>query len=141
MNPGADGGVALAYAGAATANGAIETSDSGPPTPWRASATLSGDLEAASAQNLVLRFGPDERALETRGSARLYGGKSPRLWVDLDAKQLDFDALLRNKDEDAAPPARAFAILARLVAPLQRGDGAPAGDRRRIHRSDGDRRR
>src|SRR5208337_1239091 len=114
MNPGADGGVALAYAGAATANGAIETSDSGPPTPWR-----------ASAQNLVLRFGPDERALETRGSARLYGGKSPRLWVDFDAKQLDFDALLRNKDEDAAPPARAFAILARLVAPLQRGDGAP----------------
>jgi uncharacterized protein involved in outer membrane biogenesis len=125
MNPGAEGGVALAYAGAATANGAIETSDSGPPTPWRATATLSGDLETASAQNLVLRFGPDERALEARGSARLYGGKSPRLWVDFDSKQLDFDALLRNKDEDAAPPARAFAILARLAAPLQRGDGAP----------------
>jgi uncharacterized protein involved in outer membrane biogenesis len=125
MNPGAEGGVALAYAGAATANGAIETSDSGPPTPWRATATLSGALETASAQNVVLRFGPDERALETRGSARLYGGKSPRLWVDFDSKQLDFDALLRNKDEDAAPPARAFAILARLAAPLQRGDGAP----------------
>jgi uncharacterized protein involved in outer membrane biogenesis len=125
MNPGADGGVALAYAGAATANGAIETSDSGPPTPWRASATLSGDLAAASAQDLILRFGPDERALETRGSARLFGGKSPRLWVDLDAKQLDFDALLRGKDEDAAPPVRAVAMLARLVAPLQRGDGAP----------------
>ena len=72
-----------------------------------------------------MRFGPDERALETRGSARLFGGKSPRLWVDLDAKQLDFDALLRGKDEDAAPPARAFAGLARLVAPLQGGDGAP----------------
>jgi uncharacterized protein involved in outer membrane biogenesis len=125
MTPGAEGGVALAYAGAATATGAIETSDSGPPTPWRASATLSGDLDAASAQNLVLRFGPDERALETRGAARLYGGKSPRLWLDFDSKQLDFDALLRNKDEDAAPPARAFAILARLVAPLQRGEGAP----------------
>ena len=125
MGPGAGGGVVLAYAGAATANGAITTSDSGPPTPWRASATLNGDLDAASAQNLVLRFGPDERALETRGSARLYGGKSPRLWVDFDSKQLDFDALLRSKDEDAAPPTRAFAILARLVAPLQRGDGAP----------------
>ena len=124
MNSGAEGGVALAYAGAATANGAIETSEAGPPTPWRAAATLSGDLEAASAQNVVLRFGPDERALETRGSARLYGGKSPRLWVDLDSKQLDFDALLRNKDEDSAPPARAFALLARLLAPLQRGDGA-----------------
>jgi hypothetical protein len=125
MNPGAEGGVAPAYAGAATANGAIETSDSGRPTPWRATATLSGDLETASAQNLVLRFGPDERALEARGSARLYGGKSPRLWIDFNSKQLDFDALLRNKDEDAAPPARAFAILARLAAPLQRGDGAP----------------
>ncbi len=124
-NPGAEGGVALAYAGAATANGAIETGDSGSPTPWRATATLSGDLDAASAQNLVLRFGPDERALEARGSARLYGGKSPRLWVDFDSKQLDFDALLRNKDEDSAPPARAFAILARLVAPLQHGEGAP----------------
>ena len=125
MSPGADGGVALAYAGAATANGASEISDSGPPTPWRASATLSGDLDVASAQNLVLRFGPDERALETRGSARLFGGKSPRLWVDLDAKQLDFDALLRGKDEDAAPPARALAGLARLVAPLQGAGGPP----------------
>ena len=125
MGPGAGGGVVLAYAGAATANGAIDTSDPGPPTPWRASATLNGDLDAASAQNLVLRFGPDERALETRGSARIYGGKSPRLWVDFDSKQLDFDALLRGKDEDAAPPARALAILARLVAPLQRREGAP----------------
>ena len=125
MNPGAEGGAALAYGGAATANGEIDASDSGPPTPWRASATLSGDLGAASAQNLVLRFGPDERALETRGSARIFGGKSPRLWVDFDSKQLDFDALLRGKDEDAAPPARAFAILGRLIAPLQRGDGAP----------------
>ena len=125
MSPGAGGGVAFAYSGAATANGAIETGDAAAPTPWRALAALSGDLDAVSAQNLVLRFGPDERALEARGSARLYGGKSPRLWVDLDAKQLDFDALLRNKDEDAAPPARAFAILAQLVAPLQRGDGAP----------------
>jgi len=71
MGPGSGGGVVLAYAGAATANGSVETSDSGPPTPWRASATLNGDLDAASAQNLVLRFGPDERALETRGSARL----------------------------------------------------------------------
>jgi hypothetical protein len=125
MNPGVDGGVGLAYAGAATAIGAVEASDAGPPTPWRAVATLGGDLDAVSAQNLVLRFGPDERALETRGSARLFGGKSPRLWVDLDAKQLDFDALLRGKDEDAAPPARAFASLARLVAPLQGGGGAP----------------
>ena len=125
MGPGSGGGGVLAYAGAATANGAVETSDSGPPTPWRASATLNGDLDAASAQNLVLRFGPDERALETRGSARLYGGKSPRLWVDFGSKQLDFDALLRGKDEDAAPPARALALLARLVAPLQRGEGAP----------------
>jgi uncharacterized protein involved in outer membrane biogenesis len=125
MSPRAGGGVAFAYAGAATANGATQTADSGPPTPWRAAATLSGDLDAAAAQNLVLRFGPDERALEARGSARLFGGKSPRLWLDLDAKQLDFDALLRGKDEDAAPPARAFAGLTRLVAPLQRGDGAP----------------
>ena len=125
MGPGAAGGVALAYAGAATANGAIDSGESATPTPWRASATLNGDLDAASAQNLVLRFGPDERALETRGSARLYGGKSPRLWVDFDSKQLDFDALLRGKDQDAAPPARALAILARLLAPLQRGDGAP----------------
>jgi len=125
MNPGAGGGLGLAYAGAATASGANETSDSGLPMPWRASATLSGDLDVASAQNLVLRFGPDERALETRGSARLFGGKSPRLWVDLDAKQLDFDALLRGKDEDAAPPARALAGLARLVAPLHGAGGAP----------------
>jgi len=124
INP-SDGGVAIAYAGAATATGAVAFSDPAQPTPWRASGTLAGDLGAATARNLVARFGPDERALEARGSAQLTGGKAPRLWIDLDAKQLDFDSLLRAKDEDATPPARAFAGLARLVAPLQRGDGAP----------------
>jgi len=125
LNPSDGGGVAIAYAGAATATGTAPFSDPSQPMPWRASGTLAGDLGAATAQNLIVRFGPDERALEARGSAQITGGKAPRLWIDLDAKQLDFDALLRAKDEDAAPPARAFAGVARLVAPLQQGEGAP----------------
>ncbi len=125
LNSEGDGGVALAYAGAATATGRVEFNDPAQPTPWRASGTVAGDLDTASAQNLIVRFGSDERALEARGSAQFTGGKAPRLLVDLAAKQLDFDALLRAKDEDAAPPARAFAGLARLVAPLQNGVGAP----------------
>jgi len=122
---GRDDGLALAYIGSATASGAIPGDESGPATPWRASATLGGDLGAAAAEGLVLRVGPEERALEARGSARMTSGASPRLAVALAAKQLDFDALLRGKDEESAPPARALAALARLAAPLRRSAGSP----------------
>ena len=119
-----DPGVDLAYAGSATASGAAAFAEGGPPTPWRASGGVSGDLDAARARDLIVRFGPEDHALEARGTARLEGGKSPRLSLTLAAKQLDFDALLRAKGEDAAPPARAFAGLTRLLSLATKRDDA-----------------
>jgi hypothetical protein len=121
----ADPGVDLAYAGSATASGAAALAEAGSPTLWRVSGVVSGDLDAASARDLVVRLGPEEHALEARGTARLEGGKSPRLSLTLAAKQLDFDALLRVKGEDAAPPSRAFASLTRLLSLASAGDAAP----------------
>jgi uncharacterized protein involved in outer membrane biogenesis len=121
----ADPAVDLAYAGSAVVNGAAALAGAGPPTPWRVTGMLSGDLNAASARDLVVRVGPEEHALEARGTARLEGGKSPRLSVNLAAKQLDLDALLRAKGEDAAPPARAYAGLVALLSQATKGENTP----------------
>lgn len=121
----ADAVVDLAYAGSGVANGAAALGGAGPPTPWRVAGVLSGDLNAASARDLIVRIGPAEHALEARGAAQLQGGKSPRLSVNLVAKQLDLDALLRVKGEEAAPPARAYAGLTRLLALATKGENTP----------------
>ena len=121
----ADPVVDLAYAGSAVVNGTAALGGAGAPTPWRVAGVLSGDLTAASARDLIVRVGPEEHGLEARGGARLEGGKSPRLSVNLAAKQLDLDALLRAKGEDAAPPARAYAGLQRLLALAPKGENAP----------------
>ncbi len=121
----ADAGLDLAYAGAATLFGVSPLKESGPPAPWRVSGALRADFGGASMENLVARFGPDERALEAGGAARLDIGPSTRLSADLKAKQLNVDALLREKGEDSVSPARAFAALARVLAPLNVRGGPP----------------
>ena len=121
----ADAGVDLAYSGAAAISGFSALTDSGPPSPWRVSGALHADLGGATMEDLVLRFGPDERALEASGAARLEMGPLARLSADLKAKQLNVDALLREKDEDSVSPARALAALARVLSPLNARGGSP----------------
>ena len=70
-------------------------------------------------------MGPEERALEATGSARLDFGAPASFSADLRAKQLDVDALLRGKNEDSVSPSRALTALARALAPLNGEGGAP----------------
>ena len=121
----ADAGLDLAYSGAVAVSGFSALSESGPPSPWRVSGALHADLRGATAEDLVLRFGPEERALEARGTARLEVSPLARLSADLKATQLDLDALLREKGEDSIAPARALAALARVLSPSKAGSGSP----------------
>jgi hypothetical protein len=121
----ADAGLDLAYSGAATISGFSALTESGPAAPWRVSGALRADLNGATAQDLVLRFGPEERALEASGTATLEIGPVARLALDLKAKELNVDALLREKGEDSVSPARALAALARVLSPLNVGGESP----------------
>ncbi|MGD0185479.1 MAG: AsmA-like C-terminal region-containing protein [Roseiarcus sp.] len=120
-----EAGVVPAYAGAAALSGVAALTESGPPSPWRVSGALHADLGGATLENLVARFGPEERALEASGAAKLETGPSAALSADLQAKQLNVDALLREKGEDSVSPARALAALARVLSPLNAGGGSP----------------
>ena len=120
-----EAGVVPAYAGAAAISGVAALTESGPPSPWRVSGALHADLGGATLENLVARLGPEERALEASGAAKLETGPSAALSADLQAKQLNVDALLREKGEDSVSPARALAALARVLSPLSAGGGSP----------------
>ncbi len=121
----ADAGVDLAYSGAAAISGVSALTDSGPPSPWRISGALHADLGGATMEDLILRFGPEERALEASGAARLEMRPLARLTADLKAKQLNVDALLRERGQDSVSPARALAALARVLSPLNARAGLP----------------
>lgn len=121
----ADDGVDLAYSGSGAVSGVAPMGDSEPPAPWSVVGALRADFSAANLDNLVARFGPDERALEASGAARLEMGAHAGLTADLKAKELNVDALLRRDGEDFASPARALAVLGNLLSPLKVGAGAP----------------
>jgi uncharacterized protein involved in outer membrane biogenesis len=121
----ADGGVELAYSGAAAISGLSPLAESGPLAPWSVSGALHADFGGATMENLVLRFGPDERALEATGTARLEMGSLARLSADLKAKQLNVDALLREKGKDSVSPARALAALETVLSPLSAQSRSP----------------
>jgi hypothetical protein len=122
---GADGETDLAYAGSVVVSGTMAMSDAEPASPWIVSGALHADLGGASIDDLVARFGPDERALEASGAARLELGSPAGLSIDLNAKELNIDALLRENGEDAVAPARALAAAERILAPLNAGGGSP----------------
>jgi hypothetical protein len=124
LGPGAaDAGLDLAYVGTAAVSGFSAVKESGPPAPWRVSGALRADLGGATVEDLAVRFGPEERALEASGTARLEVGPPARFTADLKAKELNVDALLREKGEDSVSPARALAALARVLSPLNAGSG------------------
>jgi AsmA family len=109
------GVVAVRYSGAATFSGSIAGAEA--PTPWRASGSLKVDSNAASLDNLEIRVGPEDRALSANGSAEMQFGASPRASVVLNAKQFNFDALLREEKQDSVPPAKVYrAVSAALSA-------------------------
>ena len=118
-------GAALAYSGSAALAGVVAMTDAQPASPWTVSGSLRADFANAVLDHLVARVGPDERALEVTGAAKLRLGPSPNLSAELQAKQLNVDALLRKDGEDSVAPARALAVLERAVEPLTVRQGAP----------------
>ncbi len=103
-------------AGSATAIGMASGPDG--QVPWRASGRLVADSSRAVLNSGDFRFGPEERAVRAEGSATVAFGATPRLKLDLKAKQVNLDAFLRRKGEESAPPERALALAASALAPV-----------------------
>ena len=117
------GVAAVGYLGGAIFSGQIN--GAGAPMPWQASGVLKADLHSASLDNLDVRLGREDRALAANGSAQALFGATPRLSVDVAAKQLNLDALLRAEGEDSASPAQAYETLVAALAGLRTENGPP----------------
>jgi uncharacterized protein involved in outer membrane biogenesis len=104
------------YSGAATFTGLV--AGAAAPTPWRAWGSLKVDSSAASLDNLEIHVGPEDRALSANGSAEMQFGASPRATVALTAKQFNFDALLREEQQDSASPAKVYRALSAALLGL-----------------------
>ena len=119
-----DGSFSLARpVGATLANGERVLSD-----PWRAIGTMRASPTAAALENLALRYGPDERAVDFTGSADLTLGAHPRLTGRIAAMQVNIDRALADPDTTDRPPLvllrsflPAFAANGKLPMPAEIG--------------------
>jgi uncharacterized protein involved in outer membrane biogenesis len=110
---------ALGIAGTATLSGTAPGEDA--PTPWRIAGPIVADLNQAAMGAAEFRLGPEERAIRANGDARLVFGSPAQASVALKAKQVNVDTLMRRKGEDGVAPARAVALITRIVAAALQG--------------------
>jgi large subunit ribosomal protein L24 len=95
-----DGTMTLARpVGATLANGRRVVS-----APWRAAGTIRATSAGASIQPLVFRYGPEDRALDFSGNAKVTFGAHPHLDAKVSALQLDIDRALAAPDVTDQPP-------------------------------------
>jgi AsmA family/AsmA-like C-terminal region len=113
----------LRLAGAVTLTGTAPGEDAA--TPWRVSGPIVADLSQAAVRSAEFRLGPEERAIRADGDARLVFGSPVRISVALKVKQANFDSLLRRKGEDGVAPARAAALITRIVSAALQGHENP----------------
>jgi uncharacterized protein involved in outer membrane biogenesis len=104
------------YSGPATISGLLTGATDAAATPWRISGEAAANLDHGSLQKLDARIGDDQRGLSLQGAAEARFGPSPRLTAVLSAKEVNLDALLRDKDAESAPPERAYRVLSNLVS-------------------------
>ncbi len=109
--------------GATLANGRRVVSE-----PWRATAMLRINPNAASLKDLAIQYGPDERAVALGGSAAATFGPQPQLKADVAAMQVNLDRALADPDLTDRPPLvalrnvlQAFAGDAKLPLPARIG--------------------
>lgn len=108
-SPQFDGTLSLARpAGATLAGGRRVMSD-----PWQLGGRIHATPAAASFKDLVLQYGPDERAVNFSGTAELTFGAHPHLDGVVSAVQVDVDRMLANPDETHRPP---FVMLRSFLA-------------------------
>ncbi len=95
-----DGALSLTRpAGVALARGERVMSD-----PWQLAGKVRATPAGASLQDLVMQYGPDERAVNLTGKAELAFGAHPRLDGTVKAVQLDVDRMLAAPDVTHRPP-------------------------------------
>jgi hypothetical protein len=117
----------LRLAGDATLTGTAPGEEA--PIPWRIAGPMAVDLNQAAIRGAEFHLGPEERAIRADGDARLVFGSPPRFSIALKAKQANVDSLMRRKGEDGVAPARAAALITRIVsAALQGREGQTAID-------------
>jgi len=104
----------LRFAGAATFTGTAP-GDAGPMV-WRVAGPAAVDFNQAALHGAEFSLGPEERAIRANGDATLAFGSPSRITAALTAKQANLDTLLRRKGEDGVAPARAVALLTRIVS-------------------------
>ncbi|HEY1364597.1 MAG TPA: AsmA-like C-terminal region-containing protein [Xanthobacteraceae bacterium] len=80
--------------------------------PWRLSSRISGDSRTAAAEQIDFQYGPDERALKLRGSAKLTFERKPDLLAALSSPQIDLDRLLALPEPVRRRPLLALKKLA-----------------------------
>ena len=114
-----DGALALgetpSFAGAVTISGTLDALQ-GEPWRWRIAGQAQTLGDTIRLERADLRLGDGARELQAQGGLSLRLGEQPALNADLKSKTLNFDALLRNKDETSAPPSRAVAAFTALAA-------------------------
>ena len=82
---------------------------------------MTVDLDRATLHGAEFRLGPEERAIRADGDATLAFGSPARLGINLKAKQVNVDLLMRRKGEDGVAPARAATLLSRIVEAALQG--------------------
>ena len=99
--------------------------------PWRIAGKVAIDMAQATLGHAEFRLGPEERAIRAQGDAQLVFGAPAQVSVALKAKQVNIDAFMRRKGEDGVAPARAAALVARLLSSAVQGrEGQAAIDAR-----------
>jgi AsmA family len=117
----------LRLAGDATLTGTAPGEEA--QTPWRVVGPMAVDLNQAAIRGAEFHLGPEERAIRADGDATLVFGSPARFSIALKAKQANVDSLMRRKGEDGVAPARAAALITRIVsAALQGREGETAID-------------
>jgi large subunit ribosomal protein L24 len=95
-----DGGLTLLRpAGALLANGERVLSD-----PWQLTGKIHASPAAAKFEELVLKYGPEERAAEFSGHAAIDFTGKPRLDGSIAAVDIDIDRLMASPDLSHRPP-------------------------------------
>ncbi|HEY0850258.1 MAG TPA: AsmA-like C-terminal region-containing protein [Bradyrhizobium sp.] len=82
--------------------------------PWRITAKVKADHQAARLDQLEVSYGPEERALRLAGTGDASFGASPLLRTQLAARQLDIDRFVAR--DNASEPVRALPAVRALLS-------------------------
>jgi uncharacterized protein involved in outer membrane biogenesis len=79
---------------------------------WRVSARVKGDSSAAAFEQIEFQYGPDDRAIKLRGSAKLTLGQQPEIHGAFSSPQIDVDRVLALPEAARRRPLAAIRALA-----------------------------